>query len=155
MANVYIGLGSNLGDRKKNITNATVILGSVMGDIKILSSIYETKPWGFSSDNLFLNAVILIETDCTPETCLQMAKRIEEEMGRTYAHHERYEDRVIDIDILLYDDITIYTEKLTIPHPLIQERKFVLQPLSEIAPELIHPVLNKPIKDLLEELEKK
>ncbi|MBR2261698.1 MAG: 2-amino-4-hydroxy-6-hydroxymethyldihydropteridine diphosphokinase [Paludibacteraceae bacterium] len=155
MANVYIGLGSNLGDRKKNITNATVILGSVMGDIKILSSIYETKPWGFSSDNLFLNAVILIETDCTPETCLQMAKRIEEEMGRTYAHHERYEDRVIDIDILLYDDITIHTEKLTIPHPLIQERKFVLQPLSEIAPELIHPVLNKPIKDLLEELEKK
>ncbi|MBP5420972.1 MAG: 2-amino-4-hydroxy-6-hydroxymethyldihydropteridine diphosphokinase [Paludibacteraceae bacterium] len=155
MANVYIGLGSNLGDRKKNITNATVILGSVMGDIKILSSIYETKPWGFSSDNLFLNAVILIETDCTPETCLQMAKRIEEEMGRTYAHHERYEDRVIDIDILLYDDITIHTENLTIPHPLIQERKFVLQPLSEIAPELIHPVLNKPIKDLLEELEKK
>lgn len=155
MANVYIGLGSNLGDRKKNITNATVILGSVMGDIKILSSIYETKPWGFSSDNLFLNAVILIETDCTPETCLQIAKRIEEEMGRTYAHHERYEDRVIDIDILLYDDITIHTEKLTIPHPLIQERKFVLQPLSEIAPELIHPVLNKPIKDLLEELEKK
>ena len=84
-----------------------------------------------------------------------MAKRIEEEMGRTYAHHERYEDRVIDIDILLYDDITIHTENLTIPHPLIQERKFVLQPLSEIAPELIHPVLNKPIKDLLEELEKK
>lgn len=155
MANVYIGLGSNLGDRKKNITNATVILGSVMGDIKILSSIYETKPWGFSSNNLFLNAVILIETDCTPETCLQMAKRIEEEMGRTYAHHERYEDRVIDIDILLYDDITIHTENLTIPHPLIQEREFVLQPLSEIAPELIHPVLNKPIKDLLEELEKK
>lgn len=155
MANVYIGLGSNLGDRKKNITNATVILGSVMGDIKILSSIYETKPWGFSSNNLFLNAVILIETDCTPETCLQMAKRIEEEMGRTYAHHERYEDRIIDIDILLYDDITIHTESLTIPHPLIQEREFVLQPLSEIAPELIHPVLNKPIKDLLEELEKK
>jgi 2-amino-4-hydroxy-6-hydroxymethyldihydropteridine diphosphokinase len=155
MSNVYIGLGSNLGDRKKNITNATVILGSVMGDIKILSSIYETKPWGFSSNNLFLNAVILIETDCTPETCLQMAKRIEEEMGRTYAHHERYEDRVIDIDILLYDDITIHTESLTIPHPLIQEREFVLQPLSEIAPELIHPVLNKPIKDLLEELEKK
>ena len=153
MANVYIGLGSNLGEKKKNITNATIILGSIMGDIRLLSSLYETEPWGFQSDNTFVNAVILVETDCTPETCLKMAKSIEREMGRTYHHPgEGYEDRIIDIDILLYDDVILNTESLILPHPLLHKRKFVLEPLAEIAPELIHPALHKPIAHLLKEL---
>ncbi|MCQ2209981.1 MAG: 2-amino-4-hydroxy-6-hydroxymethyldihydropteridine diphosphokinase [Paludibacteraceae bacterium] len=154
MSNVYIGLGSNLGDKKKNILNATIILGSIMGDIKILSSLYETQPWGFESDNYFVNAVILIETNCTPETCLEMAKSIEKEMGRTYEHPgEGYEDRIIDIDILMYDNITLQTDSLTIPHPLLHKRKFVLEPLTEIAPDMIHPIFQKTMKKLLQELE--
>lgn len=152
MAKVYLGLGSNLGDRKKNITNATIIIGSIMGDIRMLSSLHETEPWGFESSNPFMNAVILVETDCSPETCLQMAKSIEREMGRTYHKNNGYEDRIIDIDILLYDDLVMDSDTLKIPHPLIQDRLFVLNPLAEIAPDLIHPTIGKSIQELLDHL---
>ena len=152
MANVYLGLGTNLGDRKKNITNATIIIGSVMGEIRQLSSLYTSEPWGFQSENNFLNAVVLIETEHSPETCLQMAKSIEREMGRTYHKTGEYEDRIIDIDILLYDNLIIDSESLKIPHPLIQERLFVLNPLAELAPEFVHPVLGKSIQELRDKL---
>lgn len=151
MANVYIGLGTNIGDKKKNITDATIIIGAVMGDIRQLSSLYETEPWGFESPNSFLNAVILIQTDLDPEKCLQIAKAIEREMGRVHTK-EGYEDRIIDVDILFYDNITYQSQDLTIPHPLIPKRDFVLKPMAEIAPEFVHPLLGKTMKELLNEL---
>lgn len=151
MANVYIGLGTNIGDKKKNITDATIIIGAVMGDIRQLSSLYETEPWGFESPNSFLNAIILIQTDLDPEKCLQIAKAIEREMGRIHTK-EGYEDRIIDVDILFYDNITYQSQDLTIPHPLIPKRDFVLKPMAEIAPEFVHPLLGKTMKELLNEL---
>jgi len=131
MSKLYLGLGSNLGDRKKNITDATTICGALLGTLEAVSSIYETEPYGFSSPNRFLNAVIRLETDKTPESCLELIKGIEREMGRVYSQKEGYEDRIIDIDILLYDDLILQTETLTIPHPRMWERDFVLKPLAE------------------------
>lgn len=152
MAKVYLGLGSNIGDKKQNITNATIICGSIMGKILGLSSIYESEPWGFLSENNFLNAAVCIETTETPERCLEMAKAIEREMGRKPRQGEEYEDRIIDIDLLLYDDIVMQTEALTIPHPHLTKRMFVLQPLAEIAPEVVHPIRKQAIQKLFEEL---
>ncbi len=155
MSKIYLGLGSNLGDRKKNITDATMICGSILGTLECLSSLYETEPWGYASPNKYLNAVICIKTEHAPERCLQMAKAIEREMGRAVHTGNGYEDRPIDIDILFFDNLTIKTEELTIPHPLIQDREFVLRPLAEIAPDLIHPVLGLSATEMLQEWEKK
>ena len=149
MSKLYLGLGSNIGDRKKNITDATMICGALIGTLESLSSLYETEPWGFSSPNKFLNAVICLETDKEPELCLALIKGIEREMGRVYSCKNGYEDRIIDIDILLYDDLILQTETLTIPHPRIGERDFVLRPLAEIAPELKHPVNGLNIEEML------
>ena len=133
MANVYIGLGSNLGEKKKNITNATIILGSIMGDIRLLSSLYETEPWGFQSNNTFVNAVILCETTLTPRQVLQATQKVEREMGRKKKSTDGgYADRCIDIDILLYDDLRVDEPDLQIPHPLMLKRDFVMIPLREI-----------------------
>lgn len=136
------------------ITDATMICGTIMGNLVNLSSLYETEPWGFSSPNKFLNAAICIETEHSPEKCLAMAKAIEREMGRMKHEGAGYEDRPIDIDILFYDDLVMNSETLTIPHPLIQNRDFVLRPLAEIAPDLTHPVFGKSIEELLIQWEK-
>lgn len=154
MATVYLGLGTNIGDKKKNITDATIIIGSVMGNLRILSSLYETEPWGYESPNTFLNAVIQIETEIEPQKCLDIAKAIEREMGRVHTK-EGYEDRIIDVDILFYDDIIYHGDNLTIPHPLIEQRDFVLRPMAEIAPDFRHPISGKTMKNLLHELNKK
>ncbi|MBR5695908.1 MAG: 2-amino-4-hydroxy-6-hydroxymethyldihydropteridine diphosphokinase [Paludibacteraceae bacterium] len=154
MATVYLGLGTNIGDKKKNITDATIIIGSVMGNLRILSSLYETEPWGYESPNTFLNAVIQIETEIEPQKCLDIAKAIEREMGRVHTK-EGYEDRIIDVDILFYDDIIYHGDNLTIPHPLIEKRDFVLRPMAEIAPDFRHPISGKTMKNLLHELNKK
>ena len=143
MSQLYLSLGSNIGDRKKNITDATLLCSALIGTLQTLSSFYETEPWGFSSPNKFINAVICLETDKSPEQCLALAKGIEREMGRQPSGKEGYEDRIIDIDILFYDDLVIQTEELTIPHPHIGERDFVLMPLVEIAPELIKKIKEK------------
>ena len=120
MAKLYLGLGSNIGDKKKNIINATMICGSLIGTIESMSSLYETEPWGYSSKNIFLNAVICVNTDFSPELCLEMTQAIEREMGRTKkSTNEIYEDRIIDIDILFYDDFIIEKDNLIIPHTLI------------------------------------
>ena len=154
MATVYLGLGTNIGDKKKNITDATIIIGSVMGNLRILSSLYETEPWGYESPNTFLNAVIQIETEIEPQKCLDIAKAIEREMGRVHTK-EGYEDRIIDIDIHFYDDTIYHSGNLTIPHPLIEKRDFVLRPMAEIAPDFRHPISGKTMKNLLHELNKK
>jgi len=142
----YVGIGSNLGNRKENCERAIKLLEA--GNIKVTkrSSMIETEPWGIENQPKFINMAVEIETDLKPEELLQFLKKIEDEIGRSPA--ERWRPRIIDLDILLYDDLILKTPELEIPHPHIAEREFVLKPLAEIAPEKIHPVLKKSIKDL-------
>jgi len=133
MHKVYLSLGANLGDRRSAILKAVDLLGGRVGKVVRRSSLIETKPWGYSSDNLFLNACVLIETKFSPIDLLHATQEIERELGRTVKSTDgTYHDRTIDIDILLYDDITLDTPELHIPHPLMRERDFVMFPLAEI-----------------------
>ena len=135
---VFLGLGSNLGDREENIRKAISLIGERVGLVIRQSSLIETEPWGFESDNKFLNGVILCETTLTPRQVLCATQKIERELGKLRKHSTRrtplsiYHDRPIDIDILLYDDLTIDEPDLKIPHPLMHERDFVMIPLKEI-----------------------
>lgn len=149
---VYLGLGTNLGDRETNIQTAIRLIGERVGTVVRQSSLIETEPWGFESPNKFLNAVILCETKRTPRQVLRLTQKIERDMGREKTiggqsssavkrtdgkvsdtiPRRQYKDRPIDIDILLYDDITIDEPDLKIPHPLMYERDFVMIPLNEI-----------------------
>lgn len=146
---VYLGLGSNLGEREENIQKAISLIGERVGKVLRESSLIETEPWGFESENKFLNGVILVETELTPRQILNAVKAIEWDMGRRppgkstiYSlqskskvkrkSNSRYTDRPIDIDILLYDDLTIDEPDLKIPHPLMHQRDFVMIPLNEI-----------------------
>lgn len=135
---VYLGLGSNLGDREDIIRKAISLIGERVGLVIRQSSLIETEPWGFESDNKFLNGVILCETTLTPRQVLRATQKIERELGKLRKHSTRrtplsiYHDRPIDIDILLYDDLTIDEPDLKIPHPLMHERDFVMIPLKEI-----------------------
>lgn len=135
---VYLGLGSNLGDRNANIEQAIALINERVGEVVRRSSFIETEPWGFQSKNAFLNAVILCETTLAPREVLKATQKIERELGKTKVHATRrknyslYKDRPIDIDILLYDDLTIDEPDLKIPHPLMEQRDFVMIPLNEI-----------------------
>ena len=142
---VYLGLGSNLGDRNAYLEQSIALINERVGDVVQRSSFIETEPWGFQSRNAFLNAVILCETTLTPREVLKATQKIERELGKTKAHatcrkdsslftlHSTlYKDRPIDIDILLYDDLTVDEPDLKIPHPLMQQRDFVMIPLKEI-----------------------
>ena len=150
MPKAFIGIGSNLGEREANCDNAIHLL--IDSGISVLkrSAMTETKPWGVTDQPEFLNMVIEIETSLKPDELLTLLKKTERAAGR--ADTVRWGPRVIDLDILLYDDLVIRTPELKIPHPLISEREFVLRPLAEIAPDTIHPVLKKSIKTLLKEL---
>jgi 2-amino-4-hydroxy-6-hydroxymethyldihydropteridine diphosphokinase len=155
MSVVYLSLGTNLDDKKKNISIAVDKIQELIGKRLSLSALYKTKPWGYSSDNMYVNAAISIETKLTPQQVLTATQRIEREMGRTKKSvNGQYSDRIIDIDILLYDNMIIKTPELTIPHPLMTKRMFVMQPLSEIAPDLIIPEINKNIKTIINESNK-
>lgn len=135
MHTVYLSLGTNLGDKTANLLTAIEKIGCEVGHVTRKSSFLSTEPWGFQSSNTFLNAAICVETDFSPEQVLDATQKIEREMGRTQKSADKvYHDRIIDIDILLYDDITINTPRLTIPHPLMHKRDFVMTPLSEIMP---------------------
>ncbi len=148
----YIGLGSNIGDRAENLKRAIDFLKTKEGfEVKKGSSYYETKPVGFKEQGWFLNAVVEVETSLSPEGILRVCQEIEDEMGRKRG--VRWGPRIIDLDILLYGDSIIDREDLKIPHPLMHNRKFVLVPLVEIAPEVIHPVLKKTVSSLLRELQ--
>ncbi|NOR74805.1 MAG: 2-amino-4-hydroxy-6-hydroxymethyldihydropteridine diphosphokinase [Draconibacterium sp.] len=140
MHTVYLGIGGNIGNKQINFENVYQFIENELGRILISSSIYETPPWGFQSDNTFWNSVIKIETVDSAEKLLSKIHLIEEQFGRKRGS-ERYSSREMDIDILYFDDIYIETEKLIIPHPRIPQRKFVLVPLNEIAPSFIHPRL--------------
>jgi 2-amino-4-hydroxy-6-hydroxymethyldihydropteridine diphosphokinase len=130
---VYLGLGSNLGDRVWNLSEAIRLIAERVGQVVRQSSFIETEPWGFRSDNTFLNAVILCETDKTPREVLLLTQQIERDMGRRQKSVSvGYIDRTIDIDILLYDDLTVDEPDLKIPHPLMHQRDFVMRPLEEI-----------------------
>lgn len=130
---VYLGLGTNLGDKEANIRQALAYIQEEMGSIDRCSSLLVSEPWGFESTNSFINAVCCIYTEMSPQDILHTAKAIEKKMGRTRKSScGVYHDRIIDIDILLYDDIRISTPELTIPHPLMHERPFVMEPLMEI-----------------------
>ena len=133
MHTVYFSLGTNLGDKEQNLRCAISEIGRRIGTVKAQSAFLETEPWGFDSNNLFLNAAVCAETELPPYEVLYRTQQIEQAMGRTQkSQNGQYHDRIIDIDILLYDDLHIDTPTLTIPHPHMNERSFVLIPLNEI-----------------------
>ena len=149
MATVYLGLGTNLGNKEANLRTAIYKLQERIGKQVSLSSFYETAPWGFESDHSFLNAAIGLETSLSPIEILHITQEIEKELGRTKKSvNGSYSDRLIDIDILLYDTLVLQTPELTIPHPLLTERDFVMKPLIEIAGNVIHPTREKTLSEL-------
>ena len=152
MAIAYLGLGTNVGNKRRNMITAAALLAERVGDILALSGFYETEPWGFESENFFLNAAVKLKTSFSPLEVLQITQQIEKEWGRTEKSNGVYHDRIIDIDILLYGDEVLQIPELTLPHPLMHERKFVMDPLAEIAPFVVHPVLKERIIDLKERL---
>ena len=132
---VYLGLGSNIGDRERTLREATERIGELVGAVVRRSALYETEPWGFSSDHPFLNAAVCCLTHCSPRRVLELTQQVERELGRTHkSAGGHYADRTIDIDILLYDDLVIDEPDLKVPHPLMREREFVMKPLGEIMP---------------------
>jgi 2-amino-4-hydroxy-6-hydroxymethyldihydropteridine diphosphokinase len=142
---VYLGIGSNLGERRKNIEEAiSLLMESDSIRVKKISSLIETEPEGVREQPFFLNGVVEIETELSPSLLLKCLKSIEKELGRKDT--KRWGPRIIDLDILLYGDLIIADDNLKIPHPLLTERNFVLTPLREIAPDAIHPVLGKKIQ---------
>lgn len=152
MAIVYLSLGTNIGNKRRNMITAAALLAERVGDVLALSDFCETEPWGFESENFFLNAAVKMKTSFLPLELLQITQQIEKELGRTEKSNGVYHDRIIDIDILLYDNEILQIPGLTLPHPLMHERKFVMDPLSEIAPFVIHPILKERIIDLKERL---
>ncbi len=130
---LYLGLGSNLGPCAENLQKALELIDERVGSVYRVSSFVETAPQGFSSPHMFLNAVCLVRTHFSPLRCLEETQEIERLMGRTHKSTDgRYHDRIIDIDLLLYDDVEINTPQLTLPHPRMKERHFVMLPLQEI-----------------------
>ena len=158
MKELVIGLGSNLGDRERNIADAVFLLSLEFGQPERVSALYETEPWGFESVNRFLNAVAVFRPGTAAvgleerlQGYLQTLLSVEERLGRSRSG-EGYADRIIDLDLLFFGDTVLCIPGLTVPHPLLQERYFVLKPLVEVCPNLIHPVLKKSALELCEAL---
>ena len=147
----YIGFGSNIGDRLKHIQNAIHVLSKTEGiSLQKISSVYKTDPVGYETQGEFLNGVAAIQTNLSPLSLLHTLKDIETAIGRQ--HRIRWGPREIDLDILIYGDLCLQTEQLVVPHPEMHLRRFVLVPLAEITPNLVHPVFQETIQKLLERL---
>jgi len=149
MDRVFIGIGSNLGDKIANIQEAIRLIGSELGVISSTSSFYESEPWGFESPELFINSVVEICTEFSALELLDKLKKIENMLGRTEKTMDIYLDRLIDLDILYYGDVCICSNGLEIPHPRIYNRRFVLEPMVEIAPNFMDLNFNKSMIELL------
>ena len=152
METAYLSLGTNLGDKQQNLLTAIQHIETRIGHIVAQSAFIATAPWGFTSEHSFLNACIAVATTLQPDALLQETQCIETEMGRTQKSDGTYHDRIIDIDILLYGDHAVRTPHLTIPHPLLSRRRFVLQPLAEIAPNVVPPGTSMSVADMLSTL---
>lgn len=152
MNKVFLGLGTNMGNREANLKEAVAKIGESIGEILNVSSVFETEPWGFDAELNFFNMAVEVETSHTPSGVLGAILMIEAQLGRIRTA-KQYSSRVIDIDILFYEDLIMDEIALKIPHPLLSSRKFVLVPLNEIAPEFIHPVLKKSVGALLKSCE--
>lgn len=148
MKKVFLCLGSNLGDRAENLKQAELRIAEHVGSIVTVSSVYETEPWGFESENKFLNKVLCIKTDLSPSGLLGRILMIESQLGRV-RYETQYKSRNIDIDILLFNRDIVKEQALEIPHPRMHERRFALVPMVEIAPHFIHPVLKKTMQSIL------
>ncbi|MEX0287879.1 MAG: 2-amino-4-hydroxy-6-hydroxymethyldihydropteridine diphosphokinase [Flavobacteriaceae bacterium] len=146
----YLSLGSNLGDRTDNLQKALFMLQESAGDIKKISSVYQTASWGFDSHS-FLNICIALETSLSPEKLLDKILQVEKKLGRERTKNGNYEARTIDIDIIYYDSEIIESERLVLPHPEMHKRRFVLRPLADVAPQFYHPILAKDTRNLLQE----
>lgn len=156
MTTVYLSIGTNIGEKEKHLKDAIRKINMQIGTVVSQSAFYVTEPWGFKSCNEFLNGALKVETKLTAEGVLEKTQDIEKEMGRTEkSNNGIYKDRIIDIDILLYGNKTVENEKLTIPHKLMLERMFVMEPLAEIAPNIIIPGMNVSVIDALEDLKQK
>ncbi len=146
---VYFSLGSNLGDRSRNLEEAGTRMAESIGEQLSVSRVYETDPWGFESDHTFYNCCIGMRTQLEPIFLLEEVMMIERSMGRN-REGGGYADRLIDIDVLFYNHLVMNHPRLTLPHPALERRRFVLAPLAEIAPDLVHPVSLRRISELLE-----
>lgn len=142
---VYLALGSNIGNRAQNLKEAIAALSPQM-EVKARSAVYETPPWGFEDQEKFLNQAVRVETYLKPEQLIKHLKRLEVALGRKESFQNG--PRLIDIDILFYDDLVLFSPALTIPHPHLHERGFVLVPLMDIASDFVHPVKKKSIREL-------
>jgi 2-amino-4-hydroxy-6-hydroxymethyldihydropteridine diphosphokinase len=147
---IYLLLGANLGDRVATLKQATNLINDRVGVVVQESALYETAAWGVTNQPSFLNQVLAVETELKPEELLRQTQAIEQELGRVRL--ERWGARVIDIDVLYYDQLVWQTTTLTVPHPYLHQRRFTLVPLADIAPSFVHPILGKTNQKLLTEV---